>query len=240
MLSKLSVGFLLAAIPVIAADSLTLNWPQFRGPGGSGVGDERAALPIEFGPNKNVVWKTRLPSGHGSPCIWGNRVFITSFDSEKKLLEVIAIDRKDGTIVWRKGVEAPQIEKVHDENNPASSTPVTDGELVYVYFGSFGLIAYDFSGKVAWQHPMPVYGGPFGSGTSPVLVGNVVLISLDYPPDPALIAVNKKDGTLGLESAACESPYRILRVSLDTSDLERPNRAEPAYASFRSQPAGRQ
>lgn len=160
------------------------------------MGDERAALPKEFGPNKNVVWKTRLPSGHGSPCIWGNRVFITSFDSEKKLLEVIAIDRKDGKIVWRRSVEAPQIEKVHDENNPASSTPVSDGERVYVYFGSFGLIAYDFAGKVAWQHPLPVYGGPFGSGTSPILAGNLVLISLDYPPDPALIAVNKKDGTL--------------------------------------------
>ena len=99
---------LLAAICALADDPPSLNWPQFRGPGGSGVGDERAALPSEFGPNKNVAWKTRLPSGHDSPCIWGNRVFITSFDSDKKLLEVIAIDRKDGRIVWRKSVGAPR------------------------------------------------------------------------------------------------------------------------------------
>jgi outer membrane protein assembly factor BamB len=137
-----------------------------------------------------------LPGGQGSPCIWGDRIFVTSFDAGKKQLEVIAVRRKDGRIVWRRKVNAPEIEKVHDENNPASSTPVTDGVHVYVYFGSFGLLAYDFAGKVIWQYPMPVYGVPYGSGTSPVLASDLVLLSLDYPPDPALIAVNKKDGTL--------------------------------------------
>jgi outer membrane protein assembly factor BamB len=196
MLRTSSAFFFVAAICVSAADPPSSNWPQFRGPAGSGVGDERAVFPSEFGPAKNLVWKTPLPSGHGSPCIWGDRIFVTSFDAGKNLLEVIAVNRKDGKILWRKSVEAPQIEQVHAENNPASSTPVTDGERVYVYFGSFGLIAFDFAGKVAWQHPMPVYAGPYGSGTSPVLAGDVVLVSLDYPPDPALIAVNKRDGTL--------------------------------------------
>ncbi len=193
--------FLLAVICVFAADSPAQNWPQFRGPSGSGVGDERANLPSEFGPNKNVVWKTALPSGHGSPCIWGDRIFVTSFDAGKKLLEVIAINRNDGKIVWRQSIDAPQIEKVHDENNPASSTPTTDGERVYVYFGSFGLIAYDFAGKVAWQHRLPVAESPYGSGTSPALAGELVLIARDYPPDPVLIAVNKKDGTLAWKAA---------------------------------------
>ena len=179
---------------LLAADSS--NWPQFRGPGGNGLGDDKAAIPSEFGPNKNVIWKTALPSGHGSPCVWGDRIFVTSFDSGRKLLEVIATDAKDGRIAWRKAVDAPQIEKVHDESNPASSTPATDGERVYVYFGSFGVLAYDFAGNVAWKHPMPVYGGPYGSGTSPVIAGDLVLISLDHAPDPALIALNKKDGTL--------------------------------------------
>jgi len=62
--------------------------------------------------------------------------------------------------------------------------PVTDGERVYIYFGSFGLMAFDFAGKVAWQHPMPLYGGRYGSGTSPVLAGDLVLVSLDYPRIP--------------------------------------------------------
>jgi outer membrane protein assembly factor BamB len=200
-LRKFSVCFLLAPIYGIAADSPALNWPQFRGPGGSGVGDERSVLPSEFGPNKNVVWKTSLPSGHGSPCIWGDRIFVTSFDAAKNLLEVIAIDRKDGKIVWRRSVDAPQIETVHAENNPASSTPATDGNRVYVYFGSFGLLAYDFAGTVAWRHPLPIYAGPYGAGTSPVLAGDLVLISLDHLPDPALVAVNKRDGALAWKAA---------------------------------------
>lgn len=120
---------LLAGSWLEAADSTPPRWPQFRGPAGSGIGDE-TSLPSEFGPGKNVGWKTPLPSGHGSPCIWGDRIFVTSFTPEKKLLEVIAIDRKYGKIVWRKSVDAPQIEKVHDVSNPANSTPVTDGERV--------------------------------------------------------------------------------------------------------------
>jgi len=178
-----------------AADVKQSVWPQFRGPDGRGVADDQAP-PSEFGLRKNVLWKTPLPSGHGSPCIWGNRIFVTAFDKEKQLLEVIAIDRKDGKIAWRKGIDAPKIEKVHVEGNPAASTPVTDGKHVFVYVGSFGLIAYDFEGKVIWQHPIPLYEGPYGSGTSPVLAGDLVLVSRDYPPNPTLIAVNKKDGTL--------------------------------------------
>ena len=88
MLRQLSACLLLAPIWVWAADSPSLSWPQFRGPGGKGVGDDRAALPSEFGPDKNVVWKTPLPSGHGSPCIWGDRIFVTSYDASKQLLEV--------------------------------------------------------------------------------------------------------------------------------------------------------
>ncbi len=230
MLRKLPACLLLAPIWVWVADSPSLSWPQFRGPGGKGVGDDRAALPSEFGPNKNVVWKTPFPSGHSSPCIWCDRIFVTSFDVGRKLLEVIALDRRDGKIVWRKSVDAPQIEKVHEENSPASSTPVTDGDRVYVYFGSFGLIAYDFAGAVAWQHPMPAYGGPYGSGTSPVLAGDLVLISLDYAPDPAFIAVNKKDGKLAWKAElakvrfASSASHSTPLIWKDQVVLDRPTR----------------
>ena len=231
MLRKLPACLLLAPIWGWAADSPSLNWPQFRGPAGNGVGDDRAALPSEFGPNKNVVWKTPLPGGHGSPCIWGDRIFVTSFDVSRKLLEVIALDRQDGKIVWRKSVDAPQIEKVHEENSPASSTPVTDlCDRVYVYFGSFGLVAYDLAGTVAWQHPMPVYGGPYGSGTSPVLAGDLVLISLDYAPDPVFIAVNKKDGKLAWKAElakvrfASSASHSTPMIWKDQVVLDRPTR----------------
>jgi len=188
----------LSILPLsLATAAETASWPQFRGPNGQGIADEKGAPPpSEFGPAKNALWKTPLPSGHGSPCIWGDRIFVTSFDATKKTLEVIAVDRQNGKIVWRKSVDTPKIEKVHEEGNPAASTPVTDGNRVYVYFGSSGLTAYDFSGKVEWHYAIPLYEGPYGSGTSPVLAGDLVLVSRDYAPDPTLFAVHKKDGTL--------------------------------------------
>jgi outer membrane protein assembly factor BamB len=172
------------------------QWPQFLGPGGAGVGDDDASLPTEFGPSKALLWKTEIPAGVGSPCVWGDRVFVTAFDEETQKLEVIAVDRKNGEIAWRRTVASEGIEEVHAMSSPATSTPATDGHRVYVYFGSYGLLAYEWDGTLAWEHPMGVAKMPFGSGTSPVLIGDLVLMTRDYPPEPYMIALNRGDGTL--------------------------------------------
>ena len=113
----------LVALVVLGADETVETWPQFRGPAGTAVGDDASSFPSEFGPEKSLVWRTELPLGHGSPCIWGDRVFVTAFDPEAKKLEVIAIDRRDGRIVWRHAVETAEIEKVHKISSPTTSTP---------------------------------------------------------------------------------------------------------------------
>jgi hypothetical protein len=97
------------------------------------------------------------------------------------------------------------VEKVHEVSSPATSTPVTDGERIYVYNGSYGLLAYDWQGKVAWEYPMGVSKSPYGSGTSPVLSGDLVLVTRDYPPDPILLAVHKKDGKLAWKADLVKS-----------------------------------
>lgn len=172
------------------------KWPQFRGPDGRGVGSDKASLPSEFGASKALLWKTELPLGHGSPCIWGDRIFVTAFDDRTKKLEVIAVKRKDGKIAWRQTIPATELEKVHEVSSPATSTPVTDGKTVYVYSGSYGILAYDLNGKLLWEHPMDVSKSPYGSGGSPVLAGDLLVVTRDYPPDPYMIAVQKKDGKL--------------------------------------------
>lgn len=147
-----------AATPVTAADSPPARWPQFRGPGGAGVADGGQPLPVEFGPSQNVLWKTTLPAGHSSPVVWGNRIFVTGFVEGEKRLETLCLDRSSGRILWRRAVSAESIEKVHAINNPAATTPVTDGETVFVYFGSYGLLAYDFEGRERWTLPSPCSG----------------------------------------------------------------------------------
>src|SRR2546421_6260952 len=63
-------------ITIAASTSFAAEWSQFRGPNGSGVGDA-VRLPVQFGPGKNVVWKTPVPFGHSSPVIGGEMIFIT-------------------------------------------------------------------------------------------------------------------------------------------------------------------
>src|ERR1700690_1330809 len=82
---RLLLGLVAACLLVHAAD-----WPRFRGPNGFGVG-ENAALPSEFGPSKNVIWKTPLPPGHSSPILTGNRIFLTAFEGQK--LFPLGLDR---------------------------------------------------------------------------------------------------------------------------------------------------
>ena len=111
---------------------------------------EGSPPPIHFGPNSNVLWKTELPSGHSSPVIWGDRIFLTAFDKAK--LETLCLNRVDGKLLWNAGAPAAKFEPTHKLGNPASPTPVTDGERIYVSFGSFGLLAYDFDGKEIWRY----------------------------------------------------------------------------------------
>jgi hypothetical protein len=86
----LLVAFLFVSpLAVVAGE----EWSQFRGPNGTGV-SETKGLPSEFGPNKNVIWKTELPSGHSSPVLTRDRIFVTAHDKEK--LFVIALDRQTG------------------------------------------------------------------------------------------------------------------------------------------------
>src|SRR5580704_10568084 len=176
-MSKLALSLFVCTCVALGAEIVDDKWPQFRGPSGLGIGNDKVTLPSEFGPGKALLWKTELPVGHGSPCVWGERIFVTGFDPASRKLEVISINRKDGKIVWRQTAPTEEVEKVHEISSPATSTPVTDGEKIYVYIGSYGILAYEFNGNLAWKYPMGVAKSPYGSGTSPVLAGDLVLVT---------------------------------------------------------------
>ncbi|MBI3877725.1 MAG: PQQ-binding-like beta-propeller repeat protein [Verrucomicrobia bacterium] len=166
------------------------NWPQFRGPGGLGIGTGKP--PVEFGPEKNVLWKVAVPHGHSSPCIWGGKIFLTGLNNGK--LETLCLDRADGHVLWRTAAPADKIEPTHRIGSPASQTPCTDGERLYVYFGSFGLLAYDLDGKELWRKPLPLPIVEFGTGASPILAGGNVIILCDQDMNSFLLAVNARTG----------------------------------------------
>ena len=177
---------LAVSLPCFAA-----QWPQFRGPGGLGIG-EGAEPPTYFGSGSNVLWKTALPTGHSSPCIFGSNIFLTAFDGKK--LETICLDRATGAVRWRATAPTEKIEPAHRIANPAASTCATDGERVFTYFGSFGLLAYDFAGHELWRVPLPAPMVEFGTGTSPVLAGGRLVLVCDQDQGSFLIALDPRTG----------------------------------------------
>ena len=166
-------------------------WPQFRGPNSSGLG--KGKPPIHFDPYKNVQWKTAIKSGISSPIIWEDRIFLTEFDKRNKQLATLCIDRNTGKVLWRKTVAANKIEEVHEISSPAGSTPVTDGERVCVYFGSYGLVCYDLDGNLKWEIPMPLPENPYGAVSSPIVAGNLLVLN-HQGKDSYLLAVNPQNG----------------------------------------------
>ena len=166
-------------------------WPQFRGPNSSGLSGGKP--PVHFGPDQNVRWKTAVGPGLSSPIVWEGRVFLTEFDPANKRLTTLCIDRRTGKVLWRRSVEPEQIEKVHEISSPAGSTPVTDGQRVYVYFGSYGLLCYDLNGNLKWERRLPIPQNPYGAVSSPIIAGDLLVLN-HQGKDAYLLAVNRRDG----------------------------------------------
>jgi len=202
------------------------NWPQWRGPDGSGISNEKN-LPAEWTPTKNIKWKTPIAGrGHSSPIVWGNRIFLTTAiegevvpgakavkhmadgkeflhpDSvgadRKHTFKVIALDRNSGKVLCESVAwEGTPYDNRHRKSSFASSTPATDGKLVYAFFGTEGLYAYDYNGKLAWKAKLGNLGTVgMGTGTSPILYEKLVIVQCDEENGDSsfIVALDKQTG----------------------------------------------
>lgn len=167
------------------------DWPQFRGVRGMGLSADRD-LPVEFGADQNVVWKTAVPPGHSSPIVAGGRIFLTAVDGDKLL--TICLERKTGKMLWQREAPRPRKEGFQKTNGPASPTPVSDGKWVYVFFGDFGMMAYDLEGKEKWRQPMGPFNNVNGHGSSPIVAGNLLVLICDQDTDSYVVAMDKRTG----------------------------------------------
>jgi outer membrane protein assembly factor BamB len=178
-----------------------VTWQRFRGPNGSGVADNQMP-PVHFGPDTNVRWSVAVPSGLSSPIVAGDNLVLTAFDRGK--LYTIAYRRSDGKEAWRSEAPAKSIEPyLQGEGSPAASTPATDGKRIVSYFASCGLVCYDMAGKQLWKFemPIPTIWGNFGSGVSPILADDIVILVRDQMKGSRILALHAKDGSLQWEKA---------------------------------------
>jgi outer membrane protein assembly factor BamB len=192
----ITVVILSACLNLSAASDL---WPQFRGPNAAGVA-EKDKPPIEFNAGTNLLWKAAVPSGLSSPCIADKHIFLTAFENEK--LFALCLDRRDGKELWRREAPTGKAREVHPTSSPAVATPATDGQRVYVYFPPFGLIAYDLKGREQWRRKIPTGYVMNGSGTSPAIAGDTLLLNCDQDEGGSfLLAVDVRSGKTRWQTA---------------------------------------
>src|SRR5262249_7835626 len=156
------------------------NWAQWRGPHYDGSSAEQN-LPVDFSKTNGVKWVAKMPGpSAATPIIWGDYVFVSSTDLPTKTLHALALDRKTGQQLWN--VEVAQGFNRDDKSNLASPSPVTDGKLVYFYYGTGDLAAFDFKGKKIWDRSIEKDYGQFAMqwtySTSPTLVGDKLYIQV--------------------------------------------------------------
>jgi outer membrane protein assembly factor BamB len=165
---------------LIASVSQGQNWPQFRGPGASGVVEGGHAA-VSWDPQKslNTRWKTPIPGlSHSSPVVWGKRVFVTTAitsgakdetryglfgdvapvkEDPKHTWKVYALDLTSGRVLWERVASEGQPKvKRHPKSTHADSTPVTNGKYLVVLFGSEGLYTYDLNGNLLWKQDLGI------------------------------------------------------------------------------------
>lgn len=183
----LAVASVIVALPATADD-----WLRFRGPNGSGV-SASVGVPVEFGPDKNMLWSTEVPFGRSSPVIAAGRLFLTAVDNGK--LVTLGLDAASGEILWRREIGRAHSAKLHADTDSATPTPVSDGSNVYVFFHEAGLVSYDASGKERWKRTLGPFRNFYGCASSPVLARNLLLVICDQAEDSFLLAVDAATGT---------------------------------------------
>lgn len=166
------------------------DWPQFRGEGGLGIGTGKP--PVEFSAEKNVKWAVEVPAGHSSPCVVKGRIALTGL-AEGKLV-TFCLDAATGRELWRQTAPAEKVEAAHRIGSPAAPTCCTDGECLIAYFGSYGVLAYDWDGKELWKKPLPAPVVEFGTSSSPVIADGKVIVVADQDIGGYMIALDVKTG----------------------------------------------
>ena len=184
------------------------DWRQFRGPDGLGISNENG-LPVEWSSQKNLVWKVKLPgAGASSPVTLGNRIFVTCYSGygmnpkepgkmEDLRRHLVCLDRADGRIVWAREFEPLLPEHKYagegSYHGYAASTPTTDGERLYVFFGKSGAYCFDLDGRQLWNVTVGKNTNGWGSGASPLLYKNLLIVNASVESG-ALVALDKMSG----------------------------------------------
>ncbi len=198
--------------PIVVCLSIVLfagaDWPEFRGPGGSGVSDD-TGLPLTWSATENIAWKTPLPGfGASSPITLGGEIFLTCYSGygldkdepgqlEGLMHHVVCLERGSGKILWDSSSKGRMPDREYGGyitmHGYASGTPITDGKAVYAFFGRSGVLAYGLDGELLWDANVGDETHGWGSATSPILAGELVIVNASVESE-SIVALDKATG----------------------------------------------
>lgn len=187
------------------------DWPWWRGPTLDNKAPQPQNPPVRWSKTENVLWKTAVPGrGHGSPTVWGDRVFLATADERAQVQYLLAYDRSTGQRLWQTEIHRGGFMWRNPKNSHASATPACDGRRVYIPFmvqGGIWLTAVDLQGTIVWQTKVGPFTSEHGYGASPVLYKSLLIVAGDNPGSGFLAAVHRQTG---------EIAWRIRRTNMGT------------------------
>ncbi len=192
-----------------AEDAAPVRWPQFRGPTGQGITTTKG-LPLHWGEQDNVAWKTPLPGeGHSSPVVWDSQIWVTNAASGGRSLGAICVDRDSGRILHEVSVFSPNnLQEIHADNSYASPTAAISAGRVYVHYGRYGTACIDTqTGEVLWRNTDQVIDHQGGPGSSPVLWGEHLILACDGADAQYVVALHTTTGDVAWRQVR-SAPFR--------------------------------
>jgi outer membrane protein assembly factor BamB len=242
-----TVSLVLAALTLVRATGTTQEWTRFRGPNGTGIG-HAPDLTAKIS-EANIHWKLALPGeGHSSPVLWGDRLFLTCSSGDPGGISVLCINAKEGSIIWKRDF-ALKLFQIHEYSSFASCTPAVDAERLYVVWNEpdhYMLTALDHAGKTVWQRDFGPFVSQHGSGISPVLCDDKVILC-NFQDDPEFVEGPMPDTRTGKSSILAvgarngktiwETPRRSTVVAYSTPCVYEP-KTGPRALIFNSQSHG--
>ena len=174
------------------------DWPWWRGPNRDNLAPAGQKPPVAWGAGSNILWQVRLPGlGHSSPCLVGDRIYVTSGDLAQGAVWLFCLERDTGKTVWQAEVYKGPVAKQHADNSLASATPACDGERVFVPYQSdqaVGMVAVGLDGKVLWSKTVLPYKTIQGYSASPTFYKSALIVPIEGSGGSRMVALHRATG----------------------------------------------
>ena len=164
----------------------------FRSDGG--VSRSTNSLPENLEAPEAQLWRVPLDAGHSTPILHGGKIFLTTFRPESNQLATVALDDQTGRLLWRTPLIPERVEQTHPIGSPATATVACDGQRVFAFFGSAGVLCYDLDGRKLWEQRLGPFRDEYGAGSSPIVIDGKLILNQDHDIDSFLIALDCATG----------------------------------------------